>query len=85
MRAVTRAGKVGGAWRAESRGISLGSVLSVAAELMDPDKVKAVETGQDGPVDSYGDELLYRNRLTDYHLPRLKEAPRYRQKAKTGE
>jgi hypothetical protein len=64
---------------------TLGSVLSVAAELMDPDKVKAVETGQDGPVDSYGDELLYHNRLTDYHLPSSKEAPRYRQKAKTGE
>jgi hypothetical protein len=64
---------------------SLGSVMSVAAELMDPAKVKAVETGTDGPVDSFGDELLYHNRLTDYHLPRLKEAPRYRQKMRTGE
>jgi hypothetical protein len=47
--------------------------------------VKAVETGTDGPVDSFGDELLYHNRLTNYHLPRLKEAPRYRQKMRTGE
>ncbi|MBU6154339.1 MAG: hypothetical protein KGP28_08575 [Bdellovibrionales bacterium] len=56
---------------------SLGSVMSVAAELMDPDKVRAVEAGTDGPIDSPGDELLYHNRLTDYHLPRPKKAPRY--------
>jgi hypothetical protein len=64
---------------------TLGSVLSVAAELMDPAKVRAVETGQDGPIDSFGDELLYHNRLTDYHLPHPGEAPRYKQRAKNGE
>lgn len=64
---------------------NLGSVMSVAAELMDPKKVKAVEENLDGPIDSFGDELLYHNQLTDYYLPKLKEAPRYRRKMKTGE
>ena len=47
---------------------TLGSVLSLAAEFMAPDKTKAIDDGTSGPVKSAGDELLYHHELTDHYL-----------------
>lgn len=55
---------------------SLGSVLSLAAEFMDSDKVKAVEAGIEGPASSPGENLIYLNRMTNQFLPSKEEAPR---------
>ncbi len=52
-----------------SRGATIGSVLSLAAELMDSDKVKAIEAGVEGPPGDPGDELIYLGRLTERYLP----------------
>jgi hypothetical protein len=48
---------------------SLGSVMSVAAELMSPKKTKAVENHTVGPIKAPGDELIYEGRLTHGFLP----------------
>jgi hypothetical protein len=55
---------------------SLGSVLSVAAEIMDPKKVEDLNSGIEGKVDGPGDELIYLNRYTDFYLPTTEKAPR---------
>jgi hypothetical protein len=57
---------------------TLGSVLSVSAEIMDPAKVEAIEKNTIGHADSAGDELIYLHQLTDHYLPSTKEAPRYK-------
>ena len=48
---------------------SEGSVLSLAAQLMDSDKVKAIEAGVMGHHEDAGDELIYLNQLTEHYLP----------------
>ena len=53
----------------------MGSVLSIAAEFMASDKVKAIENHTVGPTDSAGDELLYSNQLTAHYLPSSSPAP----------
>ena len=49
---------------------SLGSVLSLAAELMSSDKVNAIENGTSTPHPTPGDEVIFFNTLTDHYLPR---------------
>jgi hypothetical protein len=55
---------------------SLGSVLSLAAEFMDSDKVSAIIGGTEGPHEDSGDELIYFNQLTDHYLPSQAQALR---------
>jgi hypothetical protein len=55
---------------------SLGSVLSLAAEFMGSDQVKAIEAGTAGPAEDPGDELLYFNQLTNHYLPSQTQALR---------
>jgi hypothetical protein len=47
---------------------TLGSIMSIGAEFMSSEGVKAIENHTTGPVDSPGDELLYGNQLTDHYL-----------------
>jgi hypothetical protein len=53
---------------------SLGSVMSLAAEFMNADKVKAIEGGVVGPSKNPGDELLYSNQITLGFLPSTEPA-----------
>jgi len=55
---------------------TIGSVLSLAAEFMDSDKVKAIENQTEGPQEDPGDELLYFKRLTNGYLPSQDQALR---------
>jgi hypothetical protein len=68
--ALQRGTLKGISWRAAppvsmfSRPATLGSVMSLAAEFMDPAKTEAIDAGIDGPLTDPGDEWIYRGRLT---------------------
>ena len=68
--ALQRGTLKGISWRAAppfsilSRPASLGSVMSLVAEFMDPAKTEAIDAGIDGPQIDPGDELIYRGRMT---------------------
>jgi len=56
---------------------TLGSIMKLAAEIMDPEKVDAIEKNITGHIDTPGDELIYNHELTDHYLPDPNESPRY--------
>jgi hypothetical protein len=72
--AISRGTLQGIAWKALppaslfSGPATLGSVLSLAAEFMSPDKTKAIAANTVGPSRGPGDELLYHHELTDHFL-----------------
>jgi hypothetical protein len=59
-----------------SSAASLGSIMSLAAEFMDPEKVKAIDTGTLGPHRDAGDELIYFEQLSRHHMQGLGTAER---------
>jgi len=56
---------------------TIGSIIKLAAEIMDPAKVDAIENKTIGHIDTPGDELIYGNQLTDHYLPSPNAAPRF--------
>ncbi|MBS1958320.1 MAG: hypothetical protein JST80_02505 [Bdellovibrionales bacterium] len=59
---------------------TLGSIISLAAEVMDSDKTKAIDQGVVGHHEDAGDELIYMNELTDHYLPSHENAVRTSEK-----
>ena len=80
--ALQRGTMNGISWRAAppfslaSRPATLGSIMSLAAEFMDPAKSEAIDNNTEGPQTDAGDELIYMNRLTKNHIPGAKMADR---------
>jgi hypothetical protein len=61
---------------------TLGSIMSLAAELMDPEKVDAINGKTFGHHEDTGDDLIYFQRLSDQYLPSKGLAPRTSQTLK---